>query len=355
MGHLPGLDGLRGVAIGLVVAAHAMPTRFVNGGAVGVTMFFALSGFLITSLLLRERRVTGRISISRFYGRRARRLLPALIAYLAFWLALSTAGVGLFQVRPGEVIVALLYFMNWVMAGNLPISDPMGITWSLSIEEQFYLVWPLTFILARRWPRLPLVAAVIGIVAAIAARALSWDGTNAMWAIYYRTDTRMDSLFVGCLLAIVVHRVGIAWVRTWMGFLGGVVVIALLAVETDVVKFGAVPLLAAVATCCYIASVLAGRSRWLGLSPLRWLGRRSYALYLWHYPLCVLAWDGTDILPMWVSLVLAFAAAELSWWVVETPFRRRRTGSFEPPSGAGEGQVSSKRPLVIDQSAPSRA
>lgn len=322
LGRRPALDGVRGLAILLVVACHSMPDEFVNGGSVGVTVFFGLSGFLITCLLIEEQRRTGVISLRRFYARRARRLLPALVVYLTCWVALSNFGVGPFRITLPEVLAALLYFMNWVMAAHLPVSHPMAITWSLSVEEQFYLFWPLTFLLARRWPRLPLTGAALGVVYSVAMRiACSTDAAD-FTSIYYRTDTRMDSLLVGCIAAMTVYRArGLAhwWPRVAPASL--VLLIALLVVPSDPLRYLGEPLLVAIATCCLIASALAGGSRWLTWAPLRWFGKRSYALYLWHYPLVVLAWSGLRLIPVWLALACALLAAEASWWLVERPFR----------------------------------
>jgi peptidoglycan/LPS O-acetylase OafA/YrhL len=322
LGHRPGLDGLRGIAILLVLAGHVMPDAFVNGGSVGVTVFFALSGFLITSLLIEEQRGTGTFSPRRFYERRARRLLPALAVYLACWIAFSIFAVGPYRVAPGEVLAAMFYFMNWVLAAGIPVSHPMAITWSLSVEEQFYLLWPLTFIFARRWPRAPWVAAALGIVVAVGLRIVSWSGPSSGGSIYYRTDTRMDSILIGCLLALLVYLVGPPNRVRVLAPMCLAAIAVLLAWHVPYAKYVVVPGVVALATCGLILATITGHLRWLEWTPLRWFGKRSYALYLWHYPLVVMAWPGIGVLPMWLAIVLALTAAELSWWLVERPFRR---------------------------------
>lgn len=332
LGRRPGLDGVRGIAILMVLVGHVFPHRFANGGAAGVTVFFALSGFLITSLLLEEFRGTRDISFKRFYERRARRLLPALVVYLAAWTLLSASHVGPYRVAPGEVIAALLYFMNWVMAHGIAVSHPMGITWSLSVEEQFYLLWPLAFLLARRWPRAPLTIAVLGVVYALATRVATWGGPAA-GSIYYRTDTRMDSLMVGCLLAIAVHHRGLPRRLSGLATASTVVLMVLFLAHGEQLKLVLEPFLVAVAACGLIAACLVHEIRWLAWAPLRWFGKRSYALYLWHYPLVVLAWDDIREIPMWLAVGLALIAAELSWWLVERPFRARGTREHEPDGG----------------------
>ena len=321
LGHRPALDGLRGIAILLVVVAHAAPDAGIAPGGLGVTMFFALSGFLITSLLLEEHAARGRVSFAGFYKRRVRRLMPALVVYLAVWFTLSVLGIG-FVVEFGEVLVALFYMTNWQMAA-WGAAQPIGITWSLSIEEQFYLLWPLTFLLAKRWPRLPMVVALAGITYSLGLRAVLWSAGASSWSLYYRSDARMDSILIGCLFAIAVHR-GFRPAQRWLTPLGLLVLAVFLYGHGMTLQVVGEPFLVPVATCAIIASVLAGRSRWLEQPVLRWFGRRSYALYLWHYPLAALAWKGE--MPMWFAIGLALALAETSWWLVERPFSKRRSG-----------------------------
>lgn len=338
LGHRPGLDGLRGIAIGLVVLAHAAPDRFVNGGTVGVTVFFALSGFLITSLLLDERGRTGSVSFRRFYGRRARRLLPALVVYLAFWTTAGALGWSPFRVQAAEVASTLLYFANWVIAAFGGMSYPTAITWSLSVEEQFYVLWPLTFLLARRWPRAQVAIAASGIVAGGIFRLLAWHGPTSWMQVYYPSQMHMDAILLGCLLALTVHRYPTALRRVSprVGWLGIGLLTFLLVVQSETLKWLADPLLASAGCCLLIASVLLSGSRWLEVAPLRWLGRRSYALYLWHYPITVLAGPGYHWFPQWAGIALSLALAEVSWWVVERPFQRRRTAAQSVDSGRVE-------------------
>jgi peptidoglycan/LPS O-acetylase OafA/YrhL len=317
LGRRPELDGLRGIAILLVIGGHAkwLPTP---SSVAGVNLFFALSGFLITALLLDEVERSGRVSMAAFYVRRARRLLPALVAYLAF--AIAVVGVG-------PTVPVLLYVENWVMVLH-GAPAPTAIAWSLSIEEQFYLVWPWVIILGIRWARLPWVVATAGVLFAFGLRLLLWDGGAGQWRIYYGSDTRMDVLLLGCLLAMSVKRWGTPDRLRWLLW-PGLITMAACCVAPVWWSTLLDPFVVGVGTSAVIGGALAGSGRWLSWSVLRWFGRRSYALYLWHYVLVTDAERG--LMPMWVAIALALALAEVSWRLVERPFLARSSGPRADP------------------------
>ena len=314
--HWPALDGWRGFTIWFAISVHA--GYFTAGGVLSLDTFFVLSGFLITGLLLREWRDREHIDLLAFWARRARRLLPALFVVLAAVIAYAAfvaSPLGLDGLR-GDVLATLGYSANWrfLLSGQsyftaFTTPSPVLHMWSLAVEEQFYLVWPLVVLgvlwLARR--RLSATGAIVtvGVVAAIGAVA------SAIWMavlyvpggdpsrVYYGTDTRAQAMLIGAALSVVVllHgplRTGVA--RTALSIasaLGLVVVVAPWfagnAREVHDFFYGQLGLLAySVATAIVLwrltqpASGLFGRV--LESTPLRWVGGISYEMYLWHWP-----------------------------------------------------------------------
>lgn len=346
--RLPALDGMRAVAVYLVVAFHAGVTRF-EGGFIGVDVFFVLSGFLITRLLVAEYASTGRIDLVGFYARRARRLLPAA------WVAvLVTAVVFMAFSNPVEradalddARAAILYFANWHFIGagqdyfaESIASSPFLHLWSLAVEEQFYLVWPVASIgLLALWRRRPVAATGLVLVAAVVSAwwAASVASTDLLRA-YYGTDTRAYQLLAGAGLALVLaHRDGgarrpISRSVAEVALAGGLAGVFLVAMRpgTDAVDRG---MLAAAVTVVMVAAV-AGRpsgtpgpiERVLASRPLVMLGGLSYATYLWHWPLVILL-ERTLVLETGTRFVVvtlaSTAAAKLSMDLIERPVRRR--------------------------------
>ena len=237
--HVPELDGLRGIAIIVVLIHHQLTSFSLKGGFLGVDLFFVLSGFLITSLLLSEFERTGSISIRKFYMRRVLRLGPALALYLIACVIVAYYTQQISLSRQLKLIAyALLYSTNWRMAFNWdPVLDPTAIIWSLSIEEQFYLVWPLLLFgclalgLKRKFMAVGLVAVIIGIC--LHRNTLLANGAH-LTRLYYGTDTRADALLVGCLTALVpVQRL----TRRWFIRAAAMIAAGLFLYLTTVVKF----------------------------------------------------------------------------------------------------------------------
>lgn len=313
-----GLQGVRGLAVLLVLLAHlgfsySGVAPFANGGVMGVTLFFVLSGYLITRLLLAEETV----SFARFYARRALRLLPALIAFLA--------GVALIWGPSIDMLPALSFMANWRAVAGAPM-EHIGHLWTLGIEEQFYLVWPLALVaitpfLVRR--RRTIIAVLL--LLALASTALRfglWHGGASYERAYEGTDCRADALLLGCALAIWLEGRTVAMTTTLVPLLS-VALFAWVQHDDAIVTWGVA--LSAVASVLLVlwASQRAGPV--LCSAPLQYLGRISYALYLWQVPI-IKALPDDKLL----AAVLALAAGTASYYVVELPFLRLKRGWLRP-------------------------
>ncbi len=354
--YMPGLDGLRAIAVLAVIAFH-LNAPWAQGGLLGVGMFFTLSGYLITDLLLSSYARTGRLPLRDFWARRARRLLPALLVMLAVVSAwITVAHRAALPGLRGAVLSAVGFVGNWwLIVQNVSYFDrfapptPLGHLWSLAVEEQFYLVWPWVLLgalwLARRRHRRGqvypgLAVAAIGLTAASAVwMALlyqpGFDNTRA----YDGTDTRAFGFLVGAALAMVWPSqrlngpvaAGKRWALDAAGATALAVIVALI-VGTDeyspVLYRGALVALS-LATAVVVA-VAAHPASWLGRAlgsgPLRWLGVRSYGIYLWHLPVIVLTGAAIDTsrvdLPRaGLQIGASIGLAALSWRYVEQPIR----------------------------------
>ena len=330
LGYVPALDGLRAVAISLVVSSHAF--GWPAGGWLGVDLFFVLSGFLITTLLLERR---GRYSIGDFYRRRGLRLVPALVVLLAVAFAVDRSLFGLFA--------GLGYISNFVMAGG---GDPLPASfthlWSLAAEEQFYLVWPFVLFAAiRLGTRVALTVAAAGAIASTAlAFVLFVDGASG-YRLFYAPDTRAAPILVGCALALALSLRTLNLARLEIPALATAIALVL---SMDYVRMsvsGPLLLLFALAAAVLIVTATQGGrlASALELAPLVFLGRISYSLYLWHWPLLV--WFGVaggfNLLDLPV-IALALLLAIGSHYLVERPFLRLKNRGkdmtrSEVPSG----------------------
>jgi peptidoglycan/LPS O-acetylase OafA/YrhL len=292
--YRPDLDGLRAIAVGLVILTHANWPWVNNGGDAGVTAFFVLSGYLITNLLVEQRARRGRIDIVGFYRRRIIRLAPALLGLMAFTLVFGIA-IGWASNWQVGLLSCLVYVSNWVQVGGVNI-DPLGHTWSLAIEEQFYLLWPALLIVLRGRV---LNVAIAGIVAATLIRLVATGPLE-----YFSTVTRADAILLGCVVALTRPR----WPAAIAALgLVALVAVALLNPDHEI----AIPA-AMIAT----AAVIAGRLEPLGrLAPI---GLRAYSLYLWNWPMTLLFGSIGAIAPLLTILV-----GEVSFRLLEAPVLRR--------------------------------
>jgi peptidoglycan/LPS O-acetylase OafA/YrhL len=346
--YRPQLDGMRAVAVYLVVAFHAGISAF-SGGFIGVDVFFVLSGYLVTQLLLRDFRAAGRIDLRRFYARRFRRLLPAAFVALIVTAAVYTAVAAPADVRDaiGGFRSAFLYVANWhfisqsndYFAADVN-ANPIVHFWSLAVEEQFYLCWPLllsgAYLVSRRagprqWKVLRLIVAA-GFVASLGA-ALHLSTMNLSRA-YYGTDTRAYELLAGALLALTPRLMTIARARrSLVQALAPVALFALVLIATSSIHLGAIQrgVAATIATCILIVALEVSKGgivkRALSTPTLTYLGRISYGTYLWHWPVIVIAtlrFSPNDISLFALTCLTGTALASLSYELLEQRVRLSR-------------------------------
>ena len=350
---MPGLDGLRAVAVLGVIAYH-VGARWLPGGLLGVGVFFTLSGYLITDLLLAQ--VPGKIKLGQFWLARARRLLPALFVMLIVVLAWVTVfgphQPSDFRLSAGS---AVGYVNNWYLIfhnvsyfAQFATPEPLNHLWSLSVEEQFYILWPFILIVGLRLihehnppagvrPRLAAVTLGMGIVSAVLMAVLYHPGLDPS-RVYYGTDTRAQELLIGAALAMVwpsrqLRRAITPSAKRMIDLLGvaGLVVIAVFfwrCGEFVPFLYRGGFLLLSVATAMTVAACAHPASRLgpiLGHEPLRWIGQRSYGIYLWHFPIIILTTPSgvhsPDLLRASAQIAATFAIAALSWKYVEDPIR----------------------------------
>ena len=398
--YIPALDGLRTLAVVAVVLYHLNLT-WAQGGLLGVTIFFVLSGYLITRLLLNEVAKTGRIDLKSFWIRRIRRLFPAVVTVVVVTCALCTVfnHVMLTKMRP-DILPSLLFFNNWwQIAQNVSyfnaLGDPSPLThfWSLAIEEQFYLIWPpLLFAMVSMHVSKPNTRRVVLGLSAVSALAMMvlYNPAADPSRVYYGTDTRVFSLLLGAWMAFIpdrdlapvrlAHRLGLdrlvraakrgkldknaksghdektdsaaeaapaqpsALVRFWsspasidvLGVVGLVGLAAMVALTNGYTAFQyrGGTLLCSILTLMVIAACVQPQgmvARALAAEPLVWVGKRSYSIYLWHYPLLLLMNPVANIndTPWWqyiLQVLLVVAVAECSYRFIETPFRKGAFG-----------------------------
>ncbi|MDD6859617.1 MAG: acyltransferase family protein [Collinsella sp.] len=387
--YIPALDGLRTLAVVAVVLYHLNLT-WAQGGLLGVTIFFVLSGYLITRLLLNEIAKTGRIDLKSFWIRRIRRLFPAVVTVVVVTCALCTVfnHVMLTKMRP-DILPSLLFFNNWwqimqdVSYFNA-LGDPSPLThfWSLAIEEQFYLIWPpLLLAMVSVHMSKPNTRRVVLGLAAVSALAMMvlYNPATDPSRVYYGTDTRVFSLLLGAWMAFIpdrdlaparlVRHLGLdrlagagkhdksksdtaeaattkpsKLARFWsspasidlMGVVGLVGLAAMVALTNGYTAFQyrGGTLLCSILTLMVIAACVQPQgmvARALAAEPLVWIGKRSYSIYLWHYPLLLLMNPVANIndTPWWqyiLQVLLVVAVAECSYRFIETPFRKGAFG-----------------------------
>ena len=352
--HWTALDGVRAISIAMVLAVHA-ELPHLQGSLVGVDVFFVISGFLITWLLIGEHDKRDRVSLRNFYIRRALRLFPALVVGIVVALLVIAVGRAAGQ---GSATLAGLPFVIFYLGDFARAFGPsnelglLGVTWSLAIEEQFYLVWPFLFLLAarRRLNR----GAVAGVLAGLAVADMAYrlamiHAGEPLSRVSYGIDTRCDGLLLGCALAF-----WLAWrgerplARAAGRALHAVTVVGLAALVVVVIRGGGLTpstfeygipvavVTAAAVILTIVARPLRPLSVVLSLRPLVWLGKRSYGLYLVHYPIFVAVHaDGGPYARVAAGVILSLLVAEVSFRLVESPALRlkrrfQRTEAMPP-------------------------
>ncbi|HDR7567194.1 acyltransferase family protein [Bacillus mycoides] len=348
--YMVGLDSLRGLAILGVILYH-INFNWMPGGFLGVTVFFVLSGYLITDILAIEWKNNKRIDLKKFWLSRARRLLPGMLIMLIVTLAWITIFHSSLLVKMrGDSLAALLYFSNWwYIYHKLSYFDsfsqlsPLNHFWSLAVEEQFYVVWPfvisLGFYYIKKQSRMILFICLGAIASALAMAILYEPGTDPS-RIYYGTDTRAFSLLIGAALALIWPSSRLAskiipQARLILDIIGGVALIIILTMfwktnqyEPFLYRGGMV--LLSIATALLVANLAHPASRiaqFLRFRPLRWMGVRSYGIYLWHYPIITLTTPKVNtgefsFTRAILQFLLIIIVAQISWKFIENPIRK---------------------------------
>jgi len=349
LGYRPLLTGLRGVAVSCVVLFHIrniiyqgrtmMGTNIdLTQGYLGVDIFFVLSGFLITLLLIEEWESSGKISLKAFYMRRALRLLPALTVFLSVMIVYALIAFPYDRAFKTTVVsvASLGYSTNWLMAFHLYAEDQiLSHTWSLAIEEQFYLVWPLLFIFLLRCGlrrRTILIIVAVAILSVLFYRVTAFHSGAPLVRIYNGTDMRGDSLLIGCLAAML-----LAWnvlPRLFQRALGIAAFISTLVITMYLTGHNRGAVLSSGFTIYGLAVAIVLISlvrepprlalRLLECRPLVWLGEISYAVYLWHFFAITLAmrWIDSPAMVSLMAMAFTLAFASLSYYLIEKPFLR---------------------------------
>jgi peptidoglycan/LPS O-acetylase OafA/YrhL len=358
--RVDGIDGLRTFAVMLVIVYHFEPAM-VPGGSIGVDIFYTISGFVITRLLIAEYVRTGDIGLRQFYRRRWLRLVPALLVLCAVTALLSLAPVQSFRNGVTASLLAAASLVNIVRAAQPGAysgeTAPLGHTWSLGVEEQFYLLWPpvLLALLRRLNARTVLIGTAALALVPVFWRYHLWDAAAAH-RIYNGPDTRADQLLAGAVLAVLLARLHAddPWrqvLRTWSSrlWMPSVILLGLIVWQVPItgasdwnepvytIGFLVIALLTVVLLTSLELMPRAPLGRVLALMPLAWVGRNlSYGLYLWHYPLMHLLSDlGVRRMLFPSTLLATFVMASASYFLVEEPCRRlkyrRRAGGKRAP------------------------
>lgn len=347
--YMPGLDGLRALSVIAVIAYH-LNLAWASGGFLGVGIFFTLSGYLITDQLIMQWQSSRKINLKNFWLRRLRRLAPAVLFMLMIvylWLLVfDRPRLSTFQ---NELAPVIFYFHNWWLIfhkvsyfDSFGLQSPIGHLWSLAVEAQFYFLWPIILVILLHFVskrRSLIYSILIGAIASILAMALIYQPGADPSRVYFGTDTRAFALLIGAAFAVAfpsrkLPRQISAQSRRILDFIGGagllgIIMIILRTNEYDTYLYtGGLALFSIISA--FVTVILAHpasrAAKLIGCKPLRWIGVRSYSLYLWHYPVIILTnpavdTGGLNIVRMILQIAVTFFLADLSWRFIEGPIR----------------------------------
>jgi peptidoglycan/LPS O-acetylase OafA/YrhL len=375
LGQRPSLDGIRGWAVLMVMAYHLDSGGVFSGGFIGVDIFFVLSGFLITTLLIEEWTTRGRIDLRSFYIRRALRLFPAFVCVVAFASALILAHDFLGS-EDGDstplgrtLLTSFGYLNNWVAAFNWWSLGPLNHTWSLAVEEQFYLLWPAALLIALRLrisPRLLSFVVLAGIFASVVLRYFLWPDIDDFNRATFGLDANAASLLIGAFLALIATQ-GLLPDGRWFvllmrsaAFASGAGLVYFVLTGTRAMPFlraggyAAVAIAAVVIICLTLVdqSILVRAA--FNNQPIMYIGSISYGLYLWHDPIyrILFARSLPGVVDYPLRLILSFAAAICCFYIIERPFLRlkSRFGTRRPIV-----EVEAESPISLPVAVPAQA
>ena len=344
---ISGLDGLRALAVIMVVGYH-LKLPFEKGGVLGVTIFFVISGFLITRLLLQELENNNSINLKSFWVKRIKRIWPALIFMISLIIIISAiCNRVLFTKASHDFISAIFGFNNWYQIfNNISYFDnggapsPLLHCWSLAIETQFYLIYPFIIILIskikndkkERYQLLSIITTVLIVVSSLLMFIL-FDPAGDPSRVYYGLDTRAFSLLVGALLAIFTQcDFNFTLKKTVNDVIGIISLVVICLIVSNVAGYDEILykggyLVTSLFTAFVILSILRTNSflsKFLSIPVIDWLGKLSYSIYLWHYPIIILISGGkkSSLLIMFVEILLTLIMSVISYYIVETPIRK---------------------------------
>ena len=346
-GYYPALDGLRAVSILLVIEHHApwhiAHPNLLPGGYIGVDVFFVLSGFLITTLLMQEWYQSNAISLGNFYVRRVLRLFPALLLLLsvtATYAVFFARGSSKFTLYLRGILPALFYSTNWVLAFNPEAQiGLLAITWSLAIEEQFYILWPPILVIALKFgikpKRIAVALAIVVVLISLLRVWMTFSGVS-ITRMYYGTDTRADSLLIGCLLSLILMKNAIPRALRNERTIKVLAVLSIVALAIFALTlkhtgkflylagFSIISISVAFILLMIFRSPIQPLMTVLTYRPVVWIGRISYGLYLWHWPVrsFVLRLIPNGVISEVAYLGLSFLIATLSFYFLERRFLR---------------------------------